>query len=240
MAAPVAEPIGTARGGWPPLLAGVAATLVAAGALAVAWPADDPPAPVDPDAPPSTLMSAEIAASLPPAVTPGIEVPDLGDLPFPVPQGPPADLFGDGPAVAVAEVLAASGPDELLELAIYPEYLFVAYRAPGTDEIDRRQWRGQVGAATPNVIDDRVDASTGPKLFTLAELGPALELLPSMVADAPTRFTVPVEVTHVIVERFLPFDDRVLVRVYARPADGRRGGGYVTYTTTGTFQQVVG
>ena len=41
-------------------------------------------------------------------------------------------------------------------------------------------------------------------------------------------------VSHVIIDRFLPFDQRVLVRVYAQPVDGRGGGGYVSYTSDGT------
>jgi len=42
-----------------------------------------------------------------------------------------------------------------------------------------------------------------------------------------------------IIDRFLPFDERVLIRVYASPPDGRSGGGYVQYTLDGTFVEVV-
>ena len=46
-------------------------------------------------------------------------------------------------------------------------------------------------------------------------------------------------VTHVLIDRFLPFDQRVLIRVYATPTDGRSGGGYVQYTLDGTYVKVI-
>ena len=49
---------------------------------------------------------------------------------------------------------------------------------------------------------------------------------------------MPTHVTHVLVTRFLPFDQRVLIRVYATPDDGRSGGGYVSYDTAGAFVKV--
>lgn len=58
-------------------------------------------------------------------------------------------------------------------------------------------------------------------------------------ADGPSRFDLDVTVTHVIINRFLPFDQRVLIRVYASPTDGRSGGGYVQYTLAGTFVKVI-
>jgi hypothetical protein len=150
-----------------------------------------------------------------------------------------ADLFGDGPASAVQEVLAAAGqPDRLIEVTIYPSYLFVAYVDPHQpDRIDRRMWRdGQVDAADANPIDDRVDSGTTPKLFGVGDL--QLDRIPAIVADAPSHYAEPVRVTHVIVDRFLPFDSRVLVRVYASPPDDPTGGGYVSYTADGTVVKV--
>ncbi len=47
------------------------------------------------------------------------------------------------------------------------------------------------------------------------------------------------DVNHVIVDRFPPFDQRVLVRAYASPTDGRSGGGYVQYSLDGTFVKTV-
>jgi hypothetical protein len=99
-------------------------------------------------------------------------------------------------------------------------------------------WRaGEVDDAAPNPIDDRVDADSEPKLFALADLD--LGVIPQLTADAPNRFDLDVGVTHIIINRFLPFDERVLIRVYASPTDGRSGGGYVQYALDGTFVKVV-
>jgi hypothetical protein len=151
----------------------------------------------------------------------------------------PGDLFGgDLPEAYGALLAAAGGPQEVIEVAIYDTYAFLAYRDPADPgNIDRRMWRdGVVDDADANPIDDRVDADTQPKLFAPTEVDPGL--IPALVADAPTRYSVPTAVTHVLITRFLPFDERVLIRVYASPTDGRSGGGYVSYDTAGTFVRV--
>jgi hypothetical protein len=95
-------------------------------------------------------------------------------------------------------------------------------------------WRDhQVDDAETNPIDDRVNADTEPSLFGPGEIDPGL--FPGLIADAPTHYGMPTHVTHVLVTRFLPFDQRVLIRVYATPDDGRSGGGYVSYDTAGVF-----
>ena len=91
--------------------------------------------------------------------------------------------------------------------------------------------------AAPNPIDDRVDGDTEPQLFPLADLD--LSILPSAGRRCPGRFDQDVDVTHVLIDRFLPFDERVLIRVYATPSDGRSGGGYVQYTLDGTYVKVI-
>ncbi|MEQ1788424.1 MAG: hypothetical protein ABL966_15335 [Acidimicrobiales bacterium] len=152
----------------------------------------------------------------------------------------PVDLFTSGaPEVLAALRSAAGNPVQAIEVSLYPDYAFLAYRDPARPaNIDRRAWRaGDVSDADPNPIDDRVDAETEPELFDLAALD--LGVIPGLTADATSRFALDVAVTHVIIDRFLPFDDRVLVRVYASPTDGRSGGGYVQYTLDGTFVKVV-
>lgn len=221
-------------GGWLGFAAGLLATAGIVAAAVVAWPEDDP-APVTTDAPPTTLMTKEAAAALP--QVPGVAIPE-------VPQAATTttiavDLFGEGPATAVAAVRAAAGdPGQLIEITVYDTYLFVAYVDPAApDRIVRRLWRGgNVGEAEANPIDDAVDGSTRPKLFGVGDVD--LARLPQMVADAPSHYDEPVEVTHVIIDRFLPFDQRVLVRVYASPPGNPSGGGYVSYTTSGTFVKV--
>jgi hypothetical protein len=228
------DPLGASKpapGGWLRLLLGLAVTAALLVGVVLLWPdggGDEDPA-TDEAAPrsPTTLVDAP----------PG---PDLPDLPgMPSGDGTGIDLFSQGAPEAVAEVLeAAGGPQQVYELAIYPTYLFVAYRDPvEPSHLDRRMWRaGTVQPPDANPIDDRVDADTEPGLFAPGELD--LARLPAMVADARARYGVPVDATHVLIDRFLPFDERVLVRVYATPSDGRSGGGYVTYTPDGTFVEV--
>lgn len=149
------------------------------------------------------------------------------------------DLLGGGFPTAFADLLAAAGqPGQLLEISVYDGYAFLAYRDPAVPgSIDRREWRdGRVGEARPNPAADRVDARTEPDLFAPTDLDPTI--LAQLVADAPLHYDLPVNVTHVIIDRFLPFDQRVLVRVYAVPADGRSGGGYVSYDTAGALVRV--
>jgi hypothetical protein len=210
----------------------LAITLAVTAGVARAWPDDDEPAPVG-GGTTTTLMTAEAATQLggPQGAPTG---PVGGGASAPV-----ADLFTEDPSAVVQRVLdAAHDPDRLIELTIYPSYLFVAYVDPDQPEhIDQRVWRdGQVGPGSPNPIDDRVDADTSPQRFGLDEVD--LSRIPQLVADAPTHYEVPVAVTHIIVDRFLPFDQRVLVRVYASPVDGRSGGGYVSYTADGALVRV--
>jgi hypothetical protein len=211
-------------------LVGLLVTLALAAGVAKAWPADGGPEAVRSTATPTTLMTPEVAATFQPGVPPAGSTSAS--------TVPRIDLFEVGPSFAVHDILSAAGnPSQLIEVTVFPGYLFVAYRDPAApDHLDRRMWRdGNAQEADANPIDDRVDADTTPKLFTAAELEPALDQLPTMIADAPSRYDVPVTVTHVIIDRFLPFDERVLVRVYASPADGRSGGGYVSYTTAGEY-----
>jgi hypothetical protein len=207
---------------------GIAITVALVLAAVAAWPDDEGPQRVAGADTPTTLMTKEAAAALP-------LLPSSPELPT-TETTIAVDLFAVGPGAAVDDVLAAADhPTELIQITIFPGYLFVAYRDPHeTDAIDRRMWRGGiVDPADANPIDDRVDPDTTPQLFGLGDID--LSRIAGLVADAPTRYDVPVEVTHVIIDRFLPFDQRVLVRVYAQPTDGRSGGGYVSYTKDGTF-----
>lgn len=155
----------------------------------------------------------------------------------PAPVG--VDLFaGDLPTV-YAELLAVAGsPGQVIGIAVYDTYAFLAYRDPANPaNIDRRIWRnGEVGEAEANPIDDRVNPDTEPALFGPAEVDPAV--VARLVADAPTHYDIPTQVSHVLIDRFRPFDERVLIRVYATPTDGRSGGGYVSYDTAGTLVRV--
>lgn len=152
----------------------------------------------------------------------------------------PVDLFTSGAPEVLAALRAAAGnPVQAIEVSLYPDYAFLAYRDPDQPaNIDRRAWRaGEVSDADPNPIDDRVDAETEAELFDLDAID--LSVISRLTADAAARFELDVAVTHIIIDRFLPFDERVLIRVYASPTDGRSGGGYVQYALDGTFVKVV-
>lgn len=211
----------------PGFLGGIALTVAAVLAVINLWPEADPPSAVTTDSHFFPDLGTMAVPTGPGAPTPSSTL-------VPTTTSLATDLFSTGTPEAVSAVLAAAGnPTQLYELAIYDTYLFVAYRDPAdASHIDRREWRGGVGSAEPNIIDDRVDSRSEPKLFTPAEVD--LTRLPAMIADAPTHYDVPVEVTHILIDRFLPFDERVLVRVYASPVDGRSGGGYVSYAIDGS------
>ena len=219
----------------------IGVTVAALAGVSAAWPADDLPGSVDADGPPTTLMTKEAAAAFTPAPG-GVEVPDLGGIPAPLP--PPdeeADLFGDGPEVAVQELLAAAGgPTHLHEIAIYPTYLFVAYRDPAGAGQHRRAPVARRGRRSPGQHRRRPGRRQHRARALLRSTSSARRCAWCRRSSTtpPRHYQVPTEVTHVIIDRFVPFDQRVLIRVYASPTDGRSGGGYVTYTTGGTFEKV--
>jgi hypothetical protein len=212
---------------------GIAATLALVAAVVLLWPDDDGAEVVsqgttttEPTTPTSAGASGE---------------PSEGTTTT-APQPPAAvQLFESGAEVALAEMVAAAGrPDQGIEVAVYPTYAFLAYRSTADpSHLDRRSWRDgeDQDDAAPNPIDDRVDADTEPQLFPLGEID--LTILPRLVDDAEGRFDLDVSATHVLIDRFLPFDQRVLFRVYASPTDGRSGGGYVQYTLDGTYVKTV-
>lgn len=221
---------------WLTLAGGLAATVAAVVGLIALWPDGDDSTGTRTDA-----AGADLTTTTTPAGT-GEPSQQSTTVPTDATATTAAadDLFhGDLPA-AYADLLAAAGnPAQIIELGVYDTYAFLAYRDPANPgNIDRRTWRdGQVGEAEANTIEDRADAETEPSLFGPAEIDTGL--IAQLVGDAPTHFDLPTAVSHVLVDRFLPFDERVLIRVYATPTDGRSGGGYVSYDTTGTLVRIV-
>lgn len=215
---------------------GIVVTIAFVVALVALWPSGD-----DGDEPASTDGTTTETAPPGSGTTGALGEPSERSTTT-VPDGlAPIDLFEARAEEALAEMVGAAGsPVQALEILVYPEYAFLAYRdAAEPEHLDRRSWRAgnDQGDPAPNPIDDRVDADTERLLFRIAEVD--LALLPELVDDAGGRFSRDVDVTHVIIDRFLPFDQRVLIRVYATPSDGRSGGGYVQYTLDGTFVKTV-
>ena len=220
---------------------GILATIAVVVGLVALWPSgDDADVAVDGDT--VTTVDEEIGGTtttVAGAVGEPSEPTTTSTAPA-VAEPPPSDLFVAGAPSVLADLAGAAGsPSQAIQILVYPDYAFLAYRDPvNPANIDRRMWRaGSVDEAAPNPIDDRVDADTEPSLFNLGEVD--LHVLPTLTADAPARFGLPVGVTHVIIDRFLPFDERVLIRVYASPTDGRSGGGYVQYALDGSFVKLV-
>jgi len=219
---------------------GILATLAVVVGLVTLWPSGDDDANVAVDGDTVTTVDEEIGGTTTTVAGAAGEPSEPTTTAAPVvADPPPSDLFVAGAPRVLADLAAAGGPTQAIQILVYPDYAFLAYRDPvDPANIDRRMWRaGAVDEAAPNPIDDRVDADTEPSLFALSEID--LNVLPTLTADAPARFELPVGVTHVIIDRFLPFDERVLFRVYASPSDGRSGGGYVQYGLDGSFVKVV-
>jgi actin-like ATPase involved in cell morphogenesis len=102
--------------------------------------------------------------------------------------------------------------------------------------LDRYTWReGNVEGPEPlQLLDMEVEELEG-KLFSLSEIDPAViaPTTQNMLQNCPGEG---LELTHVIIERDLVFDEqgRVLMLVYAsNPVRG--GGGYIAYTLDGTL-----
>jgi hypothetical protein len=212
---------------------GIGATLALVAAVVLLWPDDDDDGEVVSGGPPSSSVTPTSAGA---SGEPSQQPSTTANAP-----AAPTQLLESGAETALAEMVAAADrPAQAIEIAVYPTYAFLAYRSPSDpSHLDRRSWREgeDQDDAGPNPIDDRVDADSQPQLFPLGDVD--LRILPRLVDDAERRFAQPVAATHVLIDRFLPFDDRVLVRVYASPTDGRSGGGYVQYTLDGTYVKTV-
>lgn len=107
--------------------------------------------------------------------------------------------------------------------------------------VDERDWRqGVVGASTPVVVREPDELATN--LFSLDEIdwpsvAGALAGAPALVEAETGPLDGARGVTHLIVERGLPFTPGVVVRAYVD--GGSRGtGGYVEYGPDGTVGRV--
>ena len=215
-------------GGWLGLWLGILVTAGLVVALVVAWPEDDERALADTG--PLTPTTRYGVGEVPP-------FPEVPELPTGTPGGgATAQLFATGLPEAVAAVLAAAGqPTDLYEIAVYPSYVYVTYRDPADpSRLVRSLWRDGIVALDQPAALPSFDPA---KLFTAADVD--LARIPSLVEATPSRYPMPASVTHVLIDRFLPFDQRVLVRVYAIPQEGDPSeAGYVSYTADGTLVRV--
>jgi len=131
-------------------------------------------------------------------------------------------------------------PVKVNEILVYEDWAQIQVQVPGEPtHVDEYTWRGGDGVSGPEPVDllsMEVDELPD-KLFDLSELDASK--LPTMTAQGLAQFPEEgMEITHVIIDRFLPFDTRVLVRVYVSHPE-RGGGGYVEFTPDGGLVEVV-
>jgi hypothetical protein len=151
-----------------------------------------------------------------------------------VPAG--LNLLTDDASPALDAFAGANGaPPRVYELTLFPDYAFASLQVPGEPEhVDDYQWRdGQVTGPEPTLIVMEEGDELQAKFFDLTEVDPAV--IPGVVAQTMQECGENLELTHVIIDRDLTFDDahRVLIRVYA--SNDYSDGGYMEYTLDGTF-----
>jgi hypothetical protein len=201
---------------------------------------DDPVAPAT-DAPVSTEevtvteapVTSEAPASVPAVTEPA--TPDTTVVPIAVPE--PVDLFsGDQARDMIAEVAAARGADPLriLRTAIYPTYSFTQVQDPTIPEnVDEYGWRdGLLGEPAPVRLVGGGDLEAN--LFSDTDV--RWKVIPDLVAGAlDVTEIADGEVTHVIVQRNLPFSDQVVIRVYV---NSPRQSGFIETDAQGNVIRV--
>lgn len=160
--------------------------------------------------------------------------------PTTVPAGP-VDLREDAtkPFAAFAQIFDGN-PVRVKEIVLYEDWANIDVQVPDQPTyLDEYVWRGGDGVSGPEPQDLM---GTEPEeledyLFDLSELDPTK--IPAMVDQGLAQFPEEgMEVTHVIIDRFLPFDTRVLIRVYVSHPE-RGGGGYVEFTPDGGFVETM-
>ncbi|HTJ84045.1 MAG TPA: hypothetical protein VL400_20135 [Polyangiaceae bacterium] len=155
------------------------------------------------------------------------------------PAQPAIDYFADATPIP-AKLKATLGSSlRVYELTIYPTYSFAKIQDPKVPlHVDQYEVRdGKVGEPTPVkfVGKEPTAAELHDVTFDLDE--PDWTQVPRMLDDAPKRIKVEGgAVTHVIVNRFLPFEKEVRFRVYVNGP--RSGGGYVMYDVHGVMRKV--
>jgi hypothetical protein len=157
------------------------------------------------------------------------------------PEGPRDLLRTDAtqPFAAFAKIYDGQ-PVKVNEILVYEDRATIEVQVPAEPtHLDEYVWHGGTGVSGPEPVDllsMEVD-ELPQKVFDLSELDATK--LPAMASQGLAQFPEEgMEVTHVIIDRFLPFDNRVLVRVYVSHPE-RGGGGYVEFTPDGGLVEKV-
>jgi hypothetical protein len=148
------------------------------------------------------------------------------------------DLFTGAQAGSmIADVAAARGADPLriLQVVIYPTYAFAQVQDPSElTYVDEFPWRdGRVGDSEPVRLVGDGDLESN--LFSSTDV--AWDVIPATVASAAEQAAIrDGEITHVIVERDLPFKPDIVLRVYV---NSPRESAYVEFDSQGKVLEVV-
>lgn len=149
----------------------------------------------------------------------------------------PLDLLtSDQLPAVIAQIATARGaaPLRILSANLYGEYVIVQVQDPNIPaNVDQYMWRnGTVGAPEPVTLMG--DGDLEANLFSDSEVNWAA--IPGLVATALAQ--IPIEgatVTHINVERNLPFSADVQIRVFV---DGTRGSGFLDADAQGNVLEV--
>jgi actin-like ATPase involved in cell morphogenesis len=122
------------------------------------------------------------------------------------------------------------------ELVLYADnYSIAEFQVPGEPtHVDEYTWReGAVTGGDPAIAVIEEGEELESKFFGLSEIDPSV--IPTVAQDGLQRCGEGLELTHVIIDRDIVFDDqqRVLINVYA--SNDYSDGGYVEYQLDGTF-----
>jgi hypothetical protein len=209
----------------------LAGALVIGGVLAFAFtrPSSDDE-PVDVDEPIETTGTSPTTEAVAGTTTP--QAP--GD-PAAVQVG---ELFtGTAIATLIDEIAVANGtePMQLLSVLVYPEYLTAQGQGPGAEQtIVEYRWVGQLTPATPAVGVPTDDIAA--RIFSSDEV--SWSAIPGLVEAAPVAVAIEGGiVTHLDVERSLPFSDDIRIRVFV---SGPGGDGFVDGDVAGSVISING
>lgn len=184
--------------------------------------------------------------TVPEITIPQITVPGVSTAPsvvVPVPPSAPTTvaaptdlLISDQLPAVIAQIATARGaaPLRILSANLYGEYVIVQVQDPTNPaNVDQYMWRnGAVGAPEPVTLTGDGDLESN--LFSDTEVNWAV--IPGLVAQALAQ--IPIEgatVTHINVERNLPFSADIQIRVFV---DGTRGSGFLDADAQGNVINV--